>query len=266
MIFNRQRRRNLHQRMDQADASDQWLLRYMAETLIDRVSDSSVPFKNALIIGHPSPALSAQLKLPVIRSALASNGADIIADEDRLPIADESFDLVVALGTLDSVDDIPGALNLIKRVLRPGGLFLGAMMGAGALPILRRCIAHGDALVGVAAARFHPQIDVRAAGDLLTRAGFSMPVADQDRMEARYTGFEQLITDLRANGLSNVLLNSAPISKTAARVAAKHFDTLKDRQGRATEVFTPLFMTGWRPAVDEILPQGPVKQAIPIGG
>jgi NADH dehydrogenase [ubiquinone] 1 alpha subcomplex assembly factor 5 len=263
IIFNRQRRRNRHKRMAHADVNDQWLLRAMAETLCERIADSSVRFKNALVIGHHAAAISAQLKIDCVRCNIAGNDSEIIADEDRLPVADSSFDLIIANGTLDTLDDVPGALILINRALKPNGLFVGAMMGAGALPALRVCMAEGDAQAGVAAARFHPQIDVRAAGDLLSRAGFIMPVADQDRVEARYSSYAKLIADVRANGLSNVLENSSPLSKTAVRGAISHFETMKDEAERVTELFTPLYLTGWRPATGESLPQGPVKQGFP---
>src|SRR3546814_13098572 len=101
------------------------------------------------------------------------------ADEDALPFADASFDLIIACGTLESVNDLPGALILIRRILRPDGLFLAAFAGAGSLPVLRSALLAGDA--DRPAQHIHPQIDVRSAGDLLSRAGFAMPVADGDR-------------------------------------------------------------------------------------
>ncbi|MFK9892533.1 methyltransferase domain-containing protein, partial [Escherichia coli] len=52
--------------------------------------------------------------------AVQSGGVQ--ADEDRLPFPAESFDLVVSVGVLDSVNDLPGALTLARRALRPDGL------------------------------------------------------------------------------------------------------------------------------------------------
>src|SRR3546814_14159615 len=67
------------------------------------------------------------------------------ADEDALPFADASFDLIIACGTLESVNDLPGALILIRRILRPDGLFLAAFAGAGSLPVLRVGLLAGAA-------------------------------------------------------------------------------------------------------------------------
>ncbi|MCP5990175.1 class I SAM-dependent methyltransferase, partial [Klebsiella pneumoniae] len=91
--------------------------------------------------------------------------------EDALPFADDSFDLVIACGTLDSVNDLPGALILMRRVLRPDGLMLAAFAGAGSLSRLKAALlaAEGDR----PGQHVHPQVDVRSAGDLLSRAGFA---------------------------------------------------------------------------------------------
>src|SRR3546814_8603837 len=79
--------------------------------------------------------------------------------------------------------DMPGAVILVRRILRPDGLFLAAFAGAGSLPVLRSALLAGDA--DRPAQHIHPQIDVRSAGDLLSRAGFAMPVADGDSLTVR---------------------------------------------------------------------------------
>ena len=113
------------------------------------------------------------------RFAAAASGVQ--GDEDRLPFADHAFDLIVSVGALDSVNDLPGALTLIRRALRPDGLFLAAFAGAGSLPRLRAAMRAAEEAEDIAASpHIHPQIDVRAAGDLLGRAGFALPVVDSD--------------------------------------------------------------------------------------
>src|SRR5919107_1568930 len=114
-------------------------------------------------------------------------------DEDRLPFADEAFDLIVSVGVLDTVNDLPGALLLIRRALRPDGLFLAAFPGAGSLPRLKRAMLAADAVGGGAAARVHPQIEVRSAGDLLTRAGFALPVVDVQPVDVRFASLLGLV-------------------------------------------------------------------------
>ena len=115
----------------------------------------------------------------------AARGGGVQCDEDRLPFADGAL-RPRRLGRRRStrVNDLPGALLLIRRALRPDGLFLAAFAGAGSLPRLRSAMrAAEEAEGGAASPRIHPQIDVRAAGDLLARAGFALPVADVEGVD-----------------------------------------------------------------------------------
>src|SRR5204862_5240771 len=97
-------------------------------------------------------------------------------------------------GSLDTVNDLPGALIQIRRALRPDGLFLAAFIGAGSLPRLRRAMRVAEEAASMPPSpRIHPQIDVRAAGDLLVRAGFALPVADCEMPDVRFSPFRRLI-------------------------------------------------------------------------
>ena len=60
-------------------------------------------------------------------------GLLVQADEERLPFADESLDLVVSSLALHWVNDVPGALVQIRRALKPDGLFMAAIFGGETL-------------------------------------------------------------------------------------------------------------------------------------
>jgi SAM-dependent methyltransferase len=170
-------------------------------------------------------------------------------DEDRLPFAEGSFDLIVSSGVLDTVNDLPDALLLIRRALRPDGLFLGAFAGAGTLPRLKAAMLAGDSAEGGAAARVHPQIDVRSAGDLLVRAGFALPVADSQPLEVRFPDLAALAADLRAMGATNVLTAGArPVGRQGVAAAAAAFASMSDADGKTTERFEIVHLLGWAPA------------------
>ena len=240
-----------------APADSRWVLDRMTEDLADRLSFMTLNVTNVLIIGHGANQLAGPLGVDanILQCDLIpSPNGHFVADEDRLPIADASVDLVVACGMLDSVNDLPGALILMRRALRPGGLFLGAMLGAGTLSGLKSVIQTVEASSGSqSAVRFHPQIDVRSAGDLLFRAGFSTPVADQDMISVDYHSFRALRNDILGAGTGNALSALQPMSRqlySAARaeVEAGH-----------REVFAPIFLTGWAPDAGEVKPAGPVK-------
>lgn len=226
----------------------------MMESLLERLGDVTRRFRQALVIGCPDTsardALSAQgmdvtCVDPGARNAALNGG--IRAEEDALPFADNSFDLVLGCGTLDTVNDLPGALMLIRRVLRPDGLFLGASMGAGSLPRLKQAlmVAEGDQ----PRPHVHPQIDVRAAGDLLARAGFAMPVADTETFRVRYPSILALMHDLRGMGASNAMTGNrrGPLTRKVIAEAAIHFAANADPDGKTAETFAILTLSGWKP-------------------
>lgn len=222
-IFDRHARRL---RRDRATGADSFLIAEMADTLFERLGTLTERPARALLIGA-EPLLIAGLATRGIatdiveaaprRAALA--GATL-AEEDALPAAPGSYDLIISAGCLDSVADLPGALRLIRRALAPDGLLLAAFLGAPGLAALRDACraADGDRAI----ARLHPQIDVRAAGDLLVRAGFTGPVADVEILSLAYASFTRLVADLRDAAATNVLAGPRrPVSRAwLARAAA----------------------------------------------
>jgi NADH dehydrogenase [ubiquinone] 1 alpha subcomplex assembly factor 5 len=250
-IFSRATRRRFRNRAFASDYDSRWLTRLITTELVDRLSVIKRDFDRVLIIGNdggelqrliaPSGSLT-HVADPSVRGAANSNGVQ--CDEDRLPFADTSFDLVLAPGGLDTVNDLPGALVLIRRILRPDGLFLGAMAGAGGLDTLRTVIASVTDPNRIVA-RHHPQIDVRAAGDLLTRAGFALPVAESHYITARYPDLFRLIGDLRANAMTNALVARQPLRRDQVTQMAARFSAAGNP--KTEETFSLLFMTGWAP-------------------
>lgn len=252
-IFDRRLRALRRDRAASGFAAHDFLYRHMADELLDRLADVSRDLPEALVVGCPDGHVRTQLEAmgkrvvctdPGFANARARGGVQ--ADEDALPFADGRFDLVVACGTLDSVNDLPGALILMNRVLRPDGLLLAAFTGAGSLPVLRSALlaAEGDR----PGQHIHPQVDVRAAGDLLGRAGFAMPVADGETLAVRYGSIFPLLADLRGMGMANMLTSRPPAltRETLAR-AASAFADAADPDGRTAERFAIIYLSGWKP-------------------
>ncbi|MEA3037777.1 MAG: hypothetical protein QOE79_290, partial [Sphingomonadales bacterium] len=161
--FDRALRRLRRDRAAASAGAADYLFRLAADDLLERLDFVSRRFERALDLGCAGGYLTARLRergLEVVaadpgpRFAAAAKG--IAIEEDRLPVGDGAFDLVVSVGTLDTVNDLPGALTLIRRSLRPDGLFLGAFPGAGSLPRLRSAMLAADAVGGGAAPRIHP--------------------------------------------------------------------------------------------------------------
>lgn len=245
-IFDRAARRRRRDRAAPGYARHAFLHDWMLEGIHDRLGSVKRSFADVLDLG----AADGRFALPgatITRcdagAAFAALTGAVQAEEDRLPFAPAGFDLVVSAGVLDTVNDLPGALALIRRALRPGGLFLGAFVGAGSLPALRAAFRAADP----GAARLHPQIDVRAAGDLLLRAGFALPVADTETLDVRYAGLWPLAADLRGMAGSNLLAGRTALTRGVAAAAADAFAARADADGRITEHFAVVFMTGWAP-------------------
>jgi SAM-dependent methyltransferase len=188
-------------------------------------------------------------------------GLKVQADEERLPFAEESLNLVVSLLSLHWANDLVGALIQIRQALRPDGLFLGALFGGGTLTELRQCLTQAEAeLLGGAGLRVSPFADVLDGAALLQRAGFALPVADVDRVTVRYANALALIRDVRAMGESNVLVDRArkPLTRPVlARAAEIYHERFSESDGRVRATFEIVTLTGWAPHPDQQQPLRP---------
>jgi SAM-dependent methyltransferase len=261
--FDRRLRRLRRDRAALRFADANYLHRLASEELLERLSMVKRDFGHALDLGCGDGYLGDRLRdrgLEVLSCdagrLFARQDRCLQCDEDRLPFADASFDLIVSVGVLDGVNDLPGALTLIRRALRPDGLFLGAFAGAGSLPRLRNAMSAADAVMEAAAPRIHPQIDVRAAGDLLTRAGFALQVADSVSVAVRFSNLFKLVADLRAMGATNMLASRSrlPLGRGALAAAVAAFGAAADADGKTSERFEIIYLTGWAPAPSQPQP------------
>lgn len=248
-IFDRAARRHRRDRAAPGYAAHDFLRAAMLDGIAERLDSVTRDFADILDLGSFDGAFAGPPGARVARVdpgfAFARAGKGVQGDEDRLPFADASFDLVVSAGVLDQVGDLPGALTLARRSLRPDGLFLGAFVGAGSLPRLRAALrtAEGDRPV----ARLHPQVDVRSAGDLLVRAGFALPVADVETLDVGYPDLFRLIDDLRGMAATNILIDRAPLTRDVLGRAAAAFADAAGADGRVRERFDIVYLTGWSP-------------------
>ena len=259
-IFDRARRAQRRDRMAARFADHDFLYRVMLDELLDRLTDVQRDLPEVLLIGCPDDSARRTLEAMGKRVVCADPGfvaarsqGGVQVDEDALPFADDSFDLIIACGTLDSVNDLPGALILMRRILRPDGLMLAAFTGAGTLPRLRAALMAGEG--DRPGQHIHPQIDVRSAGDLLSRAGFAMPVADSETLTVRYGDMLRLMQDLRGMGAGNVLTSQPPALRRESLVgAAQHFAAAADPDGRTAEQMAILYLSGWKPDSSQAKP------------
>ena len=231
------------------------VLRDAAERLLDRLDDTTRRFAQALDVGGRgvvAPLLRAR-GIAVVSCDLScdmaacNGGLAVAADEEWLPFAPGSFDLVVASLSLHWVNDLPGALIQLRRALRPEGLLLASVPALGTLGELRTALTQADAaLTGGASPRVSPFPDLRDLAGLLLRAGFTLPVADVDEIELLYADRLALLHDLRAAGEANAVVlrdrRAPPRALFPMALAA-----LPEQGGRVRATLRLASMTGWAP-------------------
>lgn len=258
--FDRRLRRLRRERAARPGGDSDYLLRHAADELLERLASVKREFRRALLLGAGERTLAPRLRalgLDVVAADAGRGLGDVQCDEDRLPFADGAFDLIISLGALDSVNDLPGALTLVRRALRPDGLFLGAFAGAGSLSALRRALQAAEQAEALPASpRIHPQIDLRAAGDLLARCGFALPVVDGETVTVRFSSLPRLVADVRAMGATNVLhaRSRRPLGRTGLAAAIADFAANADPDGKTAETFEIVYLIGWAPSPDQPQP------------
>ena len=225
------------------------------EDIIDRISAIRRGFASTLLLGAPDPGWPKRLAQvaekvtaldPGPLFAAAADGARV--REDAIDLEPGSFDLIVAIGTLDTVNDLPGALLRLRFMLKPDSLLIGAIAGGETLPRLRRAMRAADKQAGEASPHIHPRIEPAALAGLLASAGLTMPVVDVDRVEVSYRDLGSLISDLRAMGATNILSarSRRPLGRAAMQAAEADF-AAGQLEGRTVETFEVLHFAGWSP-------------------
>lgn len=224
------------------------------EDCLERVGLSNRKFACALLIGCPDPSWRERLAMVAARVdvrdpghlfAGRAGGEIIIEDSSDLRI--DTYELVFALGTLDTVNDLQLALRMIRHSMRADGLFIGALSGGDTLPQLRNAMRAADACSAGAAPHVHPRIEAAALAPLIDHAGFVRPVVDVDRVAVSYGSLDRLVGDLRAMAGTN-LLRARPdfVGKRARAAAADAFRQAGDGT-RTIEIFEILHFAAWTP-------------------
>lgn len=220
--------------------------------ILERVGMISERFESALLIGCPDPAWPGRLgaiadRVEVVDSgplfASAAGGSVVI--EDRIAPRPGAFDLIVSIGTLDTIDDLPAALRTLAASLKPGGVLVGAMSGGDTLPMLRAAMRSADQLSGEARAHVHPRIAASALVHLLSDCGLAGPVVDIERVRVTYPSLARLVGDLRAMGATNILCERPrkPLSRPEYAAACAAFGEAGD-SGGTVETFEILHFRG----------------------
>lgn len=252
-----------------------FLLDHVATELSERLSAVLRQFDIAVDLGTPTDAVRREIAgigktgtiVAVFPGAphLDHSGLHVAADEEALPFADGSLDLVVSGLALQFVNDLPGTLIQIRRALKPDGLLLAALIGGESLSELRAAFAAAESEVeGGISPRVAPFADVRELGALLQRAGFALPVVDSERLVVRYDSALALMHDLRRMGATNVLSERqhTPLKRaTLERLETIYAERFADADGRIRASFEIVWLSGWAPHASQQKPLKPGSAA-----
>ncbi|XP_075781767.1 arginine-hydroxylase NDUFAF5, mitochondrial isoform X2 [Pelodiscus sinensis] len=173
----------------------------------------------------------------------------VIADEEFLPFKEDTFDLVVSSLSLHWVNDLPGAFREIHQVLKPNGVFIGAMFGGETLYELRCSLQLAELeREGGFAPHISPFTAVTDLGHLLGRAGFNTLTVDTDEIQVNYPGMFEIMEDLQGMGESNCSWNRKHMlhRETMLAAAAIYQEMYGNNDGSVPATFQIYYMIGWK--------------------
>jgi len=275
-------------RANRARARKSWgkygfLHNHVAEELSDRLLAVRRSFKTSVELGARTGAFAATEAGQKLERLIGidlvppyestKHSGYLIADEERLPLADASINLLIAPLCLHVVNDLPGTLRQIRNALKPDGLFVGTLFGGETLTALRAALMEAEIeTTGGAAPHIAPAVDIRDAGWLLLRSGYALPVSDADTLTVNYDSAFDLMNDLRGMGEGNTLTDrhrGFARRETFLRAAEIYQDRHAGHDGRIEAKFEILYLMGWAPHPSQQTPlkpgSGTVRLADAIG-
>ncbi len=217
-IFARQQIKNHYERHAEQIRATNFLSDYAADLLQEKLSAINLPYQKILNLGCGSTKLDSFLakKFPnctitetsysanFLKSAKSSN-QQIICDEENLPFAPNSFELIFSILNLHKINRLPETLFKIRELLTERGAFIACFIGGESLTELRAACLAADAGLNSASAKVAPMIEVKTAGMLLQKTGFHLPVADSEKVTLEYSNVEKFLYDLKEAGEGNFL-------------------------------------------------------------
>lgn len=238
----------------------------------DRVYDIARTFPLALDIGGAKSHIAEHLNKEVVERLFLTDVAEetlkhrkqtdipthcVLADEEFLPFRENTFDLVVSSLSLHWINDLPGAFKQIQQVLKPDGVFIGAMVGGETLYELRCSLQLAETeREGGFSPHVSPYTAVTDLGNLLGQAGFTMLTVDIDEVQVHYPGIMEVMTDLQGMGESNCAWNRRSLlhRDTVLAAAAIYKELYGNQDGSVPATFEILYMIGWKPHESQAKP------------
>jgi len=214
-----------------------WVTRHLTEHQIEKVI--AIEMSEGLLSSSPD----------------LEEGVDyerLVLDEDtaELPIPDNSVDVVTSCLSLHWVNNLPEVFAEINRILKPDGVFIGAMFGGDTLVELRVALQLAEMeRQGGFTPRVSPFVEVRDLGALLNGAKFTMLTIDTDDMKVRYASLFPLMRDLKGMAENNASINRQVHVRRENLLAANaiYSELYGDEEGSLPATFHIFYWIGWKP-------------------
>lgn len=266
-VFDRHRIKHNRERARATFEQYDFLYEWSRKNLADRLLDINRTFENTVNLGSRCPItkhdkIENVLTLDLCDAPLSDiNGHYVQADEEFLPLKQQSCDLIISNLNLHFVNDLPGALLQIKNALKRDGLFIASILGGETLHELRQTFTETEIEMyqGISP-RIAPFADKAQMGDLLQRAGFALPVVDSDIITVTYDHIFKLMHDLRGMGENNAISarQKTPSQRQFFMNAAQRYqENHAESDGRIPASFEVIFLLGWAPHESQQKPLRP---------
>ncbi|MBE9516221.1 MAG: malonyl-ACP O-methyltransferase BioC [Proteobacteria bacterium] len=183
------------------------------------------------------------------------------ADAERLPLADNSVDMVFSSLTFQWCD-LAAVFAECRRVLRPGGLLMFTSFGPTTLHELRGAWAEVDVSVHV-----HDYQDLRVVGDALVDSRMAQPVIDTETLTLTYADVAAVLHDLKMIGATNAAHDRQRGLLGRQRYArfVQAYEAFKLEDGRYPASYEIVYGHAWCPDAAEADNVAPIELAgIPI--
>lgn len=240
-----------------------FLIDWSLEQILSRLQDIKRQYPLALQIGHRAKISNiTDYKIDQLYSLDLAEKlyADIQGDEELLPFAGNSFDLVLSPLSLHNTNDLPGVLSQIQYCLKPDGLFIASMLGGETLYELREIMNKVELnMFNGIQPHVAPFADMPQMGSLMQRAGFNLPVIDSEKITVTYDNAFKLMQDLRLMGESNSLKSRQKNfnRREFFSKVAQEYDNKFNDNGKITATFEIIFLIGWAPHESQQKPLKP---------
>lgn len=168
----------------------------------------------------------------------------LCADAERLPLKDDTIDLLISSLMLQWSNDLPALFAGFQKVIAPNGLLMFTTFGPDTLKEMRESWATVDNIPHTT--QFTDMHDI---GDALLQAGFSDPVMDMEIITMTYDSVREVMRDIKNIGASNATRGRAKGLMGKQRLAAFElaYENFKQSDGAYPVTWEVVYGHAWVP-------------------